>query len=81
MFLTVFFIRRFKLRSEKELGFFFFFFPYTLNLLFRKKKWRKMDCTVVFIRVLFCLFYFIGLSFGVSLSKIFKKLKALSLLF
>lgn len=40
-----------------------------------------MDCTVVFIRVLFCLFYFLGLSFGVSLSKIFKKLKALSLLF
>lgn len=28
-----------------------------------------MDCTVVFIRVLFCLFYFLDLSFGVSLSK------------
>lgn len=29
----------------------------------------KTGCTIVFIRVLFCLFYFLDLSFGVSLSK------------
>lgn len=46
-----------------------FFSPLYIKTSLQKNYGGKRDCTIVFIRVLFCLFYFLDLSFGVSLSK------------